>query len=184
MDVGHAQRGLAEAADLAGRLGSAQTIVVADPHCARWLRVDQADPRVVHLAVFLAGLLDRVDRARPEQPPVRVAWHDPCWLGRGMGVYDEPRAVLAAAGAQLVEPAHRRDHARCTGGGMGYPETDPGGAEEILAGCADALRDALSGADGAVVTACPTAAARLRDAGLDAHDLAGWLASRLPTEDA
>lgn len=179
VDVGHAQAGLSEAADLAQRLGSADTVVVADPHCARWLRIDHADPRVVALPVFLAGIIDRLP-APPQ--PARIVWHDPCWLGRGMGVYDEPRAVLAAAGAQICEPAHRRDHARCTGGGMGYAETDPHGAAEILASCAAVLGDALPGGDGPVVTGCPTAAARLRSAGRDAYDLAGWLASRLPTE--
>lgn len=182
VDVGYVDRGLAEAADLAARIGAADTVVVADPHCARWLRTDHDDPRVVHSAVFLAGLVDRLAAQVPASPDrPRVAWHDPCWLGRGMAVYDEPRALLTATGVEVVEPAHTRDHARCTGGGMGYPQTDAAGAQGVLASCADALRAALAGDDGPVVTACPTAAALLRTAGLDAHDLAGWLATAIQT---
>lgn len=175
VDVGYAERGVAEAGDLRGRLSDAERIVVADPHCARWLSVDHADERVVSLPPFLAGLVQRLGLPPLDQP---VAWQDPCWLGRGGGIYDEPRALLAAAGARIVEPARTREHAGCSGGGMGYAQADPAGARAILAGRAGELREALGGA-GTVVTACPTAAARLRDAGLDAHDLAGWFAGRL-----
>ncbi|HVM15852.1 MAG TPA: (Fe-S)-binding protein [Egibacteraceae bacterium] len=181
VDVGHAERGMAEAADLAGRLQDATAAVVADPHCARWLRVDHADPRVVALPSFLAGLVDRLTPHLSAPPDRPVAWHDPCWLARGMAIHDDPRTVLAATGAPVVEPPHTRDHTGCTGGGMGYPEADPAGAEAILSARADELRLALGGA-GTVVTACPNAAERLRGAGLDAHDLAGWLATRLDTE--
>lgn len=178
VDVGYAERGAREAEDLQGRMAQADRIVVADPHCARWLRVDHADERVVTLPEFVAGLAERLGTRPPDGP---VAWHDPCWLGRGMAVFDAPRAVLAAAGAQFAEPPHTRDHAVCTGGGMGYAEADPAGADGILAARADELRAVLGDA-GTVVTGCPTAAARLRSAGLDAHDLAGWLARRLTQE--
>jgi len=180
IDVGLAERGLGEAAQLAGHLAGADRVVVADPHCARLLRTDHADDRVVALPVFLADLLDRLGPClRPTATGRRVAWHDPCWLGRGMAAYQEPRALLVATGAEVVEPAHTREHARCTGGGMGYAEVDPPAAGAILAARAADLRCALDGA-ATVVTACPTAADRLRRAGLDAHDLSGWLAGLLP----
>ena len=182
VDVGYAERGREEDADLRPRLAAAETVVVADPHCARWLGTDHDDARVVALPVFLGRLLDRVAARWGAEPGPPVAWHDPCWLGRGMAVYDEPRAVLAATGADVVEPAHTRDHARCTGGGMGYAEADEAGATGVLTACADTLRGVLAGGEGPVVTGGPTAAARLRSAGMDAHDLAGWLAGRLPGE--
>lgn len=179
IDVGFAERGLAEAARLEAALAGAETVVVADPHCARWLAVDRGDDRVVTLPGFLAGLAERLPPAAHDGV---VTWHDPCWLGRGGGCYEEPRALLTRSGATLVEPAHTRDHAPCAGGGMGYAETDPTGAAAILQERASALGAAV-GDGGQVVTGCPTAAARLRAAGLEAHDLAGWLAHHLDPED-
>jgi Fe-S oxidoreductase len=176
-DVGMAAAAEERAGGLAARLDGAATveqIVVADPHCARWLRSDRGDARVVTLPTFLAGIVARL--------PLRgdgtaAAWHDPCWLGRGMTEYDAARAVMTAAdGAPPLEPEHTRDRAWCTGGGMGFPQTDPEAAEEILRRRTAELR--ATGA-AATVTACPTAAARLRAGGLDAFDLATYLAFRL-----
>ena len=174
VDVGQRAIGQRRSEDLLGRMAAAETVVVADPHCARWLRFDLADTRVVTLPEYLTGI---VDGLRFQPLPAAVVWHDPCWLGRGMAQYDDARAVVRlAAGGGPLEPEHTRDRAWCAGGGMGYADADPAGADEMLTRRADELAatDTLT-----VVTACPTAAARLRSRNLDAHDLAGYLVSRL-----
>ena len=173
-DIGAQDAAATRAEDLTKRLQRATRIVVADPHCARWLAWDRGDARVQTLTSFLATLVADLPVAADAQP---VAWHDPCWLGRGMTEYDEARTVVAAvSGAPAAEPEHSYDRAWCTGGGMGYPITDPDGAAEILQRRAAELR--ATGC-AVTVTACPTAAQRLRDAGLDAYDLAGYVRSRL-----
>lgn len=178
-DVGHADRAEERAERIAVALGAARTVVVADPHCARWLGIDREDARVVTLTRFLAE--EVLPRVRVAAAGSRAVWHDPCWLGRGLGEYDAPRAALAAAGTSVVEPAATRDRARCTGGGMGFAAAYPDVADALRDERADELR-AAGGLP--VVTACPTAAARLRAAGLDAYDIAGWLASRLDDREA
>ena len=173
-DIGEQTTADARADDLRARLATAEQIVVTDPHCARWLAVDCADGRVQTVTSFLAS---RVDSLPLRTDPAPAAWHDPCWLGRGMGEYDDARAIVAAASAAAVaEPEHTRERAWCAGGGMAYAEADPAGAAEILRRRVAELR--ATGA-AATVTACPTAAARLRVGGLEAFDLADYLVSRL-----
>jgi Fe-S oxidoreductase len=50
-----------------------------------------------------------------------VVYHDPCALGRGCGIYDEPRNVLKSIpGLELLEiPDHNREYSICCGGGSG-----------------------------------------------------------------
>ncbi|MDC3911918.1 (Fe-S)-binding protein, partial [Raoultella planticola] len=54
----------------------------------------------------------------------RVRIHDSCHLGRGLGLYDPPRAILGAIlGRAPDEFVHRRDEAVCSGGGGLLPVT-------------------------------------------------------------
>jgi heterodisulfide reductase subunit D len=57
-----------------------------------------------------------------EEPP--VAYHDSCRMGRALGLYEEPRRVLAAAGARLIELEHARSEALCCGVGA-WQRCDP-----------------------------------------------------------
>lgn len=174
VDVGMQELGQRRATELRERLARAERVVVADPHCARWLRVDLGEERVQTLPEYLATIVDSLSFATL---PQAVAWHDPCWLGRGMAQYDDARAVVRlAAGSGPLEPEHTRDRSWCAGGGMGYDAADPAGAAEMLRRRA---ADLAATEATTVVTGCPTAAVRLRTAGLDAYDLAGFLAARL-----
>lgn len=159
----------------------ARRIVCADPGCAFMLFVvyrelgHELRPEVTTLPEALAALGDRL----PEGSDAgKVAYQDPCHLGRRLGVYDEPRRLVARAGGTLVEPFANRELAGCSGSGLGYPLLDPERARGIARRRAGELE--ATGAE-RIVTACPSCQRALsRETSLPVVDVAELLESATP----
>ncbi len=115
------------------------------------------DGEVVPLVDELARRTEaiRILRKGRVPPGAPFAYHDPCYLGRHLGRYEEPRAALAAAcGEPPRELDRNRQSAYCSGAGGGYPLTHPEPAREVARRVLDAFR--RTGAR-TLVTACPSA---------------------------
>ena len=72
--------------------------------------------RVVHAVEYLGEGIASGD-LKPEALDARVAYHDPCELGRLGGVVEEPRIILKALTSSPVELPERGLEGRCCGGG-------------------------------------------------------------------
>lgn len=157
-----------------------ERVLVTDAGCALALRVRYAEIGVkldaeVELVVERAAKeLDRLATDEsPRNEPVR--YHDPCQLGRGLGIYEAPRAVLTRLlGQAPAEFADRRDKALCSGAGGLLPVTMPEVAREIA-------RTRLGGHEeaggGRVVTACASSLrAMRRERKYPIDDLVTWIA--------
>jgi hypothetical protein len=74
-------------------------------------------PPVEHHSECLARHIDRLPHH--EKNGSTIVYHDPCYLGRYRGKYDEPREVVSAYASQLLEPARTRERSFCCGAGGG-----------------------------------------------------------------
>lgn len=166
------------------RAAGVEKIVTPCPHCFHTLRREYPTleasfaPQVVHHSELLASLMMKGDlRLQPEGPEApKTTFHDPCYLGRYEGVFDEPRAVIEKAGLAIAEMPRRRERSYCCGGGSaGFAReqevevrVDQKRKEEIVATGAKRL-----------VTACPECKMMLNSAVEETVDLAELVAARL-----
>ncbi|MEW6111914.1 MAG: FAD-linked oxidase C-terminal domain-containing protein [Thermodesulfobacteriota bacterium] len=89
-----------------------------------------------------------------QAPAMKVIYHDPCDIGRHMGVYEPPRNVIKAIpGVELLEFPLNRAQAKCCGGGGGMKGFDNEMAGDI--GYKRLLSAIDLGAE-AIVSACPS----------------------------
>lgn len=100
--------------------------------------------------------------ARPEGAAPATCYHDPCYLGRHLGIYDAPRRIIEELTREPpAEPPWSRETGWCCGGGGGYLELDSKAAARVARARAEQL---LATGARRVVTACPRCRAQLRDA--------------------
>ena len=142
-------------------------IIALSPHGFNALKNDYptlgSDCQVFHYTQIVAAHLDRL--SFPEvQPPMRVTYHDPCYLGRHNWEYGAARMVLAALpGVELQEMDRSMGDALCCGGGGGNLFTDvigKGPESPARIRVAEALD---TGAD-ILAVSCPSCAVMLADA--------------------
>lgn len=91
------------------------TLVTSCPICLKVFREDYAleGVEVLHHSEYILRLM-KAGRLHVGHGSTRYTYHDPCELGRGSGIYDDPRAVIGAVG-ELLEPAETRENAPCCG---------------------------------------------------------------------
>jgi Fe-S oxidoreductase len=152
---------LAEANLEALKQNRVKKIVTICPHCVRTIQEDWkaygTPPEVEHHSEFLARFARQLPHIQDQE---KIVFHDPCYLGRYRGVYDEPRRVAALAG-DLVEAPRSHERSFCCGAGGGLVFLGEEKGERVSHVRAEEL--AATGAS-VVGTACPFCNTMFRDA--------------------
>lgn len=134
-------------------------IVTLSPHCFdtfvnRYPEGAMPGVKVQHHTQFLADLIDQKKLTFSQKIERKVAYQDPCYLGRHNEVYDAPRKVLQnIPGIKLVEFPKSRTDSVCCGGGGGRMWTDFESEVERIANLR--VKEALEIGVEMIVTACP-----------------------------
>jgi len=99
-------------------------ILVSSPHCYHAFKNEYAEFKVnfevVHVSQYLLELMQQGRLKLSKEFAKKVTYHDPCYLGRHNGLYDEPREALKkVSGLDLIEMPDMRADSLCCGGGGG-----------------------------------------------------------------
>ncbi len=132
-------------------------IITTPPHCLFTFTKEYPELggefEVVHHSQILARLV-KEGKLKPGKGAARkIAYHDPCYLGRHNEVFEDPRELLqAVANGQFQELDRIRSNSLCCGGGGGriWMETAPGERFGDLR-----VEEALAKGAQALATACP-----------------------------
>ncbi|XRH75561.1 MAG: (Fe-S)-binding protein [Candidatus Methanosuratincola verstraetei] len=151
------------------RISSAgfKEVVTACPGCFRTMASEypiiagQVPFRVRHISQFLMERRSSLE-GKFRRTDVKACYHDPCHLGRHMGVYEEPRDLIRMVpGVELAEMRDNRSKALCCGSGGGvrsaYPELSREVARSVAGG---QVPDGVK----LLITACPFCNYNFKDA--------------------
>ncbi len=142
-----------------------KTIVTTSPHCMNALKNEYEDLgcEVLHYSQFVWGLIQEGKLFFNTEVPMKVTYHDPCYLGKQNGVFEEPREVLRSIpGIELIEFGRCRENSLCCEGGGGRMWMEGTGVGRRLSEIR--VEDALEMGVEAIITACPFCLLTLEDA--------------------
>ena len=138
-----------------------KTIVTTCPHCFHTIGNEYpqfgGNFTVKHHTEFIDELVRGGKLTLSAGSDGSVTYHDPCYLGRHNGIFDQPRSVIQSTGAQLTETSRNRSNSFCCGAGGGqfwkeeekgtervstnrYRELKQTGAKTVATGCPFCMR--------------------------------------------
>lgn len=128
------------------------TLVTSCPICLRTFKENYHldGIEVLHHSEYIERLVTE-GILHLKQTTEQYTYHDPCELGRGLGIYDAPRNVISAMG-NLREAKHNREHALCCGSSLANTVINDVQQQTIAKRMTQELED--TGCD-TIVTSCP-----------------------------
>ena len=147
-----------------------RTLVLSCPICYKIFKEEYGlkDIEVLHYTQYIKRLVDE-GRLKLNAGGESIVYHDPCELGRGCGVYAEPRNVLSQVGT-LVKAGKEGDESVCCGGSLGSLTLDARDRAKITE---SSLANLVVNKPQTIVTACPLCLMTFSGPALDAVNADG-----------
>ena len=130
----------------------AKEVVFSCPSCYHmWREQYPREFKISHATGFLLNLLKK-GQIPIQELPLTVTYHDPCDLGRGSRIFEEPREIIRSIpGVEFVELPNTRENCQCCGGGGNLEMVDAKLSADISK---RKIREVLDTGAQAVVTSC------------------------------
>ncbi len=141
-----------------------RSIVTTSPHCYNTIKNDygQDGLHVSHYTQVLAEAIKDKNPFSREMEKV-ITYHDPCFLGKQNGIFDEPRQILQSIpGVTFIDFDRSREKSLCCEGGGGRMWVESSDQGPRLAEIR--VQDALDMGAEILATACPFCLLTLEDA--------------------
>ena len=140
---------------------NARVVVTTCPHCFHTIGNEYpqfgGNYVVRHHTEFISELIRNGKLKIEPNSSTAVTYHDPCYLGRHNGIFEQPRSLIEMTGANLIEPERTRNNSFCCGAGGGqfwkdeergkervstnrFRELKQTGAQTVATGCPFCLR--------------------------------------------
>lgn len=134
-------------------------IVTGCPHCFNTLKNEYpalgGKYEVMHHTQLIQDLIadGKLTIEGGEFKGKKITFHDPCYLGRGNGEYEAPRALIQKLDAELVEMKRCKTNGLCcgAGGAQMFKEAEKGNKEVNI----ERTEDALAIQPNVIATGCP-----------------------------
>ena len=134
-----------------------KTITTLSPHCyttmLKHYHTLSQNSEILHYTQTLIPYLPVFGKKWKETKPVKVTYHDPCYLGKHNSIYDAPRKLITAIPTvELIEMRHSHEDSLCCGGGGGRMFEE---MEETVRLGPTRVEEALETNADILLTACP-----------------------------
>lgn len=145
-------------------------IITTDPHAYNAIKNEYPKLGISYpIQHYTEYLVERLDQLKPlltHELKAKITYHDPCYLGRANGIFNEPRALIESIpGVEIVEMSHNHTNSLCCGGGGGGMWLDGFQWEKAHVRLSELrVREAVAISADILAVACPYETPRFEDA--------------------
>lgn len=142
-------------------------IITFCPHCFNTFKNEYTDYdgkyEVIHSTDFILQLINEGKLKLNTQAieNEKIAFHDPCYLGRANNIYDSPRKLIDMLTDKRIELKRCKSFALCcgAGGAQMFKEAEKGNKEVFI----ERIEDVIESESKVLATACPYCMVMLTD---------------------